>query len=56
MFLVVAVVVYSRDLLSFECIISIVLDFSDENAVVPKGNNGANQPKVWTHFSRLKGP
>lgn len=42
--------------LTFECIISIVLDLPDENAMVPMGYNGPNQPKVCTHFSRLKGP
>lgn len=42
--------------LTFECIISIVLDLPDENAMIPMGNNGPNQPKVWIHFSRLKGP
>ena len=42
--------------LTWEHIASIVLEVSDEEAIVPIGNSRPNQPKVWTNFSSEKVP
>lgn len=42
--------------LTFECVIFIVLDSLVEKEIIPMGNTGPNQPKVWTHFSSEKVP